>query len=898
LTPTPHRLPAAHHDLVAQAAKAVLLGRLAAALARASLRRPALTLLLSALLTLAAAHALVTRFALDTDAGAMFPADLAWRKAERALDAAFPHREDVIAIVIDGRTPDAAERAADALAAALKPEAGRRLLSVERPGSEAFFRRSALLFPAEAKVAEATERIIAAQAMLGILAADPSLRGVAQSLDLAAEGMEKRDSALDPARLAQAFTEFAAAAEAARQGQVAPVDWQGLFTGQAPEAMALRRFVLVRPQLDFTGLAPAAAAIAAIREAAGRLELGAEAGVTLRLTGNPVIRDEEFATVFGGAIVENIISLLAVAALLWLGLRSARLIIPMLVVLVEGLVITAAFGALVVGPYNPLSIAFAVLFIGLGVDFAIQYSVCLREQRHRLRAEPLRDALVTAAAIAGPAIGLAALALSAGFLSFLPTDYRGLSELGIIAAAGMIIATVCSLTTLPALLAFTRPQEEKQPVGYAALAPLDRFLQHHAPGVVMATAAVGLAAAACLPWLRFDTNPLNLRNPTTEAVSTFRDLMRDPETTPNTINILAPDLAAAQAMAARLQALPEISGTRSLLDFVPADQAPKIALIRDAAELFGPTLDPPDRPAPPDLAETRQALDQAAAALLRAAGDPGVEASLIVPARRLGAALAALAAGPEAAILRLRAALVPGLAVTLDGLRLALVPQPVTVADLPETLTRDWVAADGRVRLEVRPTDLSDRSEGMARFAAAVLSVNPAASGPAVSVQASARTILHAFIVAGILATGLVVVLLLAVLRSPRLVLLALTPLALAGLLTLATCALIGLPLNLANIIALPLLFAQGVAFKIYFVVAWQAGQRALLPSALTRAVLFSALTNAVAFGTLALSNHPGTAGMGMMLTLSLLFALAAVLLTLPSLLALFAADDRKRPAA
>jgi predicted RND superfamily exporter protein len=184
----------------------------------------------------------------------------------------------------------------------------------------------------------------------------------------------------------------------------------------------------------------------------------------------------------------------------------------------------------------------------------------------------------------------------------------------------------------------------------------------------------------------------------------------------------------------------------------------------------------------------------------------------------------------------------------------------------------------------------------MARFASAVLSVNPAASGPAISVQASSRTILHAFLIAGIIATVLVVLLLLAVLRSPRLVVLALAPLTLAGLLTLATCVLIDLPLNLANIIALPLLFAQGVAFKIYFVVAWQAGERSLLPSALTRAVLFSALTNGVAFGTLAFSNHPGTAGMGVMLTLSLFFALAAVLLTLPSMLALFAADLGQRP--
>ena len=230
---------------------------------------------------------------------------------------------------------------------------------------------------------------------------------------------------------------------------------------------------------------------------------------------------------------------------------------------------------------------------------------------------------------------------------------------------------------------------------------------------------------------------------------------------------------------------------------------------------------------------------------------------LVAPTRRLGAALRSLAEGPGAARERLDAALVPGLVTTLEGLRLALDARPVTIADLPDSLRQDWLTPDGRARVEVRPRDLSDRSDAMARFARAVLAVAPAASGPAISVQASARTIGDAFLRAGIIATALIVLLLLVALRSWRLALLALAPLALAGLLTLATCVAIGLPLNLANIIALPLLFAQGVAFDIYYVAAWRAGERALLPSALTRAVLYSALTNGTAFGTLALSQHP-----------------------------------------
>jgi hypothetical protein len=835
---------------------------------------------------------------MDTDVIHLFPQNLPWRQAERAMDAAFPQRIDPIAVVVDAATPDLADRAAAALEAALVAQPG-LFRSVTRPDADPYFRRNVLLFLTLPEVRAATERIIEAQPMLGTLAADPSLRGVARTLELLAEGMRRGEA--DPGLLIPPLQALTRAAEAAMAGRVAPLDWSALFTGRAPDPLAPRRFLLVRPVLDFSALAPGAEATAAVRAAAARLSLTPEHGVTVRLTGELVMGDEEFSTVFGGAITENILSLLSVALLLWMGLRSGRLILPMLGTLVLGLVVTAAFGLLAVGPFNPLSIAFAVLFIGLGVDFGIQYAVCFREQRFRLAGQALGPALIAAAGQAGEGIALAALALCAGFLAFLPTDYRGVSELGLIASGGMLIAVAISLTTLPAWLLYTRPGPEREPVGYASLAPLDRFLTRRARGVLVVVGLVALASAACLPLLRFDSNPLNLRNPDTEAVSTFRDLMRRPETTPNTLQSLAPDLAAAEALAARLAALPEVAGTLTLASFVPEDQAAKLALIRDAADLLGPTLEPPAPEPPPDDAAAAAALRQAAAALETAArataeapsgaaaAAPTEREALAPAAARLAAVLRPLAKGPAEARERLAAALLPGLTHTLAALRQALQAAPVTLEDLPESLRRDWITGDGRARVEVQPADLSDRPEALARFARAVQAVAPGATGTAISVQASSATIQDAFLRAGAIATAMTVLLLLATLRSWRLALLALAPLGLAGLLTLATCALLGLPLNLANIIALPLLFAQGVAFDIYYVAAWRNGERALLPSALTRAVLYSALTNGTAFGTLALSSHPGTASMGVLLTMSLLYALAAVMLTLPSLLHLLA---------
>ena len=152
-------------------------------------------------------------------------------------------------------------------------------------------------------------------------------------------------------------------------------------------------------------------------------------------------------------------------------------------------------------------------------------------------------------------------------------------------------------------------------------------------------------------------------------------------------------------------------------------------------------------------------------------------------------------------------------------------------------------------------------------------------------IQESARTVVRSFIQAGALALISITIILFVALRRVSDVLLTLVPLLLAGVVTLEICVLIGLPLNFANIIALPVLLGVGVAFKIYYVLAWRQGETSLLASPLTRAVIFSAMTTATAFGSLWLSSHPGTSSMGELLALSLVTTLAAAVLFQPILM-------------
>jgi uncharacterized protein len=221
----------------------------------------------------------------------------------------------------------------------------------------------------------------------------------------------------------------------------------------------------------------------------------------------------------------------------------------------------------------------------------------------------------------------------------------------------------------------------------------------------------------------------------------------------------------------------------------------------------------------------------------------------------------------------------------LDQLRTSLSAQPVTLEQLPADILRDWLAKDGQARVQVLPKAAYAHGAGLERFTRAVLAVAPDATGTAVSIQGAARTIAQAFIVAGVLALAIVSALLFVALRDAKEVAFTLAPVVLSGFLTLGTCVLIGQPINYANIIAFPLLFGVGVAFHIYFVMAWRAGATNLLQSSLARAIFFSALATGTAFGSLWLSHHPGTASMGKVLMLSLVWTLICALVFEPALL-------------
>ena len=833
----------------------------------------------ASLLAVGSAVYAAMHFGINTDVNTLISQDLPWRQREIAFEKAFPQHLRSILIVVDAPTPELTTAATSALAERLQTNT-ELFETVAQPGGGEFFRKNGLLFLPTGEAEKIAGQLTQAEPLISQLATDPSLRGLIEVLQMGLSGVELEKVTL--AGMLRPLTVTADTVDAVVSNKPVHFSWQELLAGgEGGNSNSKRKFIDVQPKLDYTALQPGQAATAAIRKAVADLKLPEAYGARVRLTGPVPIADEEFATVQEGMVVNSIATVLIVLGILYLALKSGRIILAVFLNLIAGLAITAALGFLLVGPLNLISIAFAVLFVGLGVDFGIQYSVRYRTDRYAV--DDLDLSLAHAARHFGAPLTLAAAAVAAGFLSFTPTAYRGVSELGQIAGMGMLVAYLSSITLLPALLKVINPPGEPEPLGFSWLAPVDRFMERHRIPILIGVALVSIGGLPLLYYLQFDFNPINLRSPHVESIATFLDLRRDPITGVNAISVLAPDLASARPIEQRLEKVPQVAQVRTLDFFVPQDQEKKLAAIKVARDKIEPSLKPDARQEPPTDEENVSALNEVVTALNEAADKhkgPGADA-----ARRLSGLLANLAKATPEMRQKVANAFLSPLKIALADLQDLLQAHPVTLADVPHNIEELWRTKDGRARVEVLPKGDPNDNETLRNFARAVLAVEPDATGGPISILESGYTVVRAFFEAGAWALISIAILLWIVLRRFGDVLLTIVPLLLAGVVTLEICVVLGMALNFANIIALPLLLGIGVAFKIYYIMAWRAGQTGLLQSSLTRAVFYSAATTATAFGSLWLSSHPGTSSMGKLLALSLLTTLAAAVLFQPVLM-------------
>ncbi len=834
---------------------------------------------------------------LNTSHTAMLSGDLPFWKRYEAFADVFPIVDEALFVVVDAETPLRVREATSALATRLqqRPEVFR---SVYVPGGGPFFERNALLYLTVDEIEALTDRMAAIQPLLEELSRDRNLAGLArlmrQAVDMAQQGP---DAVVD---LTAVFDSVSQAAAAVLEGNPRPISWTEMLMRRSIPAESSRRLIVLDPALDYGSLLPARRAIATVRDAARELALTPEEGVTVRITGNPALNYEEMLVVSRDALLAALGSFVGVGGVLFLALRSGRLMAAVLVALLTGLIWTAAFAAFAVGHLNLASVSFAVLFIGLGVDFGIHLSMRYAELMRGGSAH--LEALAESARGVGSSLVLCALTTMIGFYVFVPTDYRAIGELGLISGTGMPISLVCTLTLMPAMLSL------RAPVASTAGRPAPRWFRtaliglalRHARAVRLGALGLGLLSLLALPRLEFDHNVVRIRDPSTESVQTFQDLLSESHTSPWTIDAVAPDLDSADALARRLRQLDFVERAITLRDYVPSDQEEKLELLGDLA-LFVPTPVDFTTPQPSPGVAVQVAALKALRATLEAPWLTEGDAARSESARRALALMDRLVRrledieGREAVVSGFERSLLDTLPAALDQLYGALEPGPVALEDLPADLVARMVASDGRARIQVLPSrDLSDNAE-LARFVDGVQAELPDATGSAVSLLEWARATARSFrqaLVAAIAAVATVVWILW---RRASDVLLVLAPLVLAALLTAATAFLVGIAFNFVNVIVIPLLLGIGVDSGIHLVhrhrlagagPLGEAGAEVLLSSSTAQAVFFSAITTMLSFGSLALSDHPGIRSMGQLLLIGIFLTLACNLVVLPALLA------------
>ncbi|HYW03990.1 MAG TPA: MMPL family transporter [Gammaproteobacteria bacterium] len=819
-----------------------------------------------------------THFAVNTDMNSLLSQKLAFQRQRTAFVNAFPQLSDTIVAVVDGETPGLAGQASERLASWARKHGG-DYRSVYEPGGGSFFRHSALLYLSPKQLNQLSDRLARAQPLVASLSSNPTLPGLFDLLGQAVRRRARGEENLPG--LDQALQEVAKTTRAAAHGQFRVVNWQALMAGNGGSPLqGTRRFVIIKPHFDYQSIQPAAKPIAHLRQAIRTLHLTAAHGVRVRLTGSAVLDNDQLQAVSSGVGLSLGLSLGLVLLLLIAGLRSWRHVLASVITLVTGLVWTTAFGLLAVGAFNLLSVAFAVLFVGLGVDFSIQF--CMRH-REVLRETGAPRSLTRTALGIGGALTLAAVAAAASFYSVVPTSYAGLVDLGLISGTSMFIALLNSLFLLPALLTVLGAWRVSAP--RRAFYPFARFRLHrYGRAITLLATALGIAAIPVLLGTHFDFNPLDLQNPHSEAVSTLRDLMRDSRFTPYSMDVLEPNLGAARKAAQSLDKLPSVSRTVTLDSFIPKNQDAKLPIVRSMALIIPPfSLEPATRAQPPPPQALAAAVHKLRATLASAGGGDGA-------ARGLQHALAAYVrqagdGGP--ALRRLQQRLLATLPYQLRQLRDALRAQRVTRADLPRDVVRRYVTPDGRARVEVYSSlDMHDNRD-MRRFVHDVHSVAPGATGTPALLVAGGDAVVHSFEQATLTSAVAIALLLWVVLGRWLDVFLVLLPLPLAAILTGATMRLAGLSLNLSNIIVLPLLIGLGVAYGIYFVVRWREGidLDRVMRSSTPEAILFSALTTVASFGSLAAANSFAMKALGETLSIALGYVLLSSLVVLPALL-------------
>jgi len=824
----------------------------------------------------------INNLSVNANTAEMLSTDLPFQQNRIRLENAFPQDVSTFLMVVEGNTPEQTADAVKQLGVALRNN-HQEIKSVYIPDEGEFFTKNGLLYLDLPKLEDLSTELANAQPFIGRLSEDFSLNGLFSIIGDALTHQDK-DFELD---LDPLLAKLSEAIRTTNEGKPYRLSWQQLMMKGQEGLGITKRFMIVTPVLHFEKLMPAELSYKSVVDAIDQMKKGPLADIRVRLTGEVMLEYEEMATIGQDMIFAGAGSLILVCVTLWIAYRSFKLMVATVVSLTMGLILSLGFATAAIGRLNMISIAFAVLFIGMGDAYSSHF--CLRYRELTLRGVPLAQAIRTTFRSTGPSLMLCTLTAAIGLYAFIPTSYVGVAELGIISGTSMFIALGTTFTLLPALIKIMplKPAtpggrvEEKLPF------MLSDWVIRYAAVIRVITVVAGLIAAGLLSKVKVDFNPINLRDPNSESVQTFKYLLQSEDTSPMTLAALAETAAEAKEKATRFETLPTVDRVVSVLDFVPEQQEEKLGLIEDLSLILGSQLAKfPERPQHGVRFETLEKFQTVVREQLLKEEDPALRVLDDTLTEFMDRARALVPEQRQELLDQLQTAILDYFPTTLHNLQSSLQAHAIRLEDLPEDITSRWVSKDGLYRLQIFPKqDLNDL-DNLREFIRGAQALDPNVTDLPVTYLESMNEVLRAFREAFSAAFGAITVLLLLLLRSVRDTVLVLLPLLLASLFTAAVTVILRIPFNFANIIVLPLLFGLGVdngihmAHRLHYL---RSGEHNLLSTSEAKGVFYGALTTVFSFVSLAFTHHRGTASIGLLLAVGLMLSLLCSLIVLPA---------------
>ena len=889
-------------------------------LTRLAVAWPRFCLLLAALLSLLSLAVAAFVLEINTDENDLFAADLQFVERRSEYYQSLPVLADPIVVALESATNSGAShndlnQLAFKLAGKLidRKDVFTDVIGVAEPD---FTDSAGLLYMDTEDRYDTLDDIVEAQPLLGTLSRDPSLGGL---LALLNGLLEPSTTGENRSQLIQQTTpflgRFADTLQVWIDKQPGQLNWSALFDKDATKDDIRRAIFFALPVVDYASTDPAADAIKSLHSIARELPEISSGAVRLRLTGVPVLAHEDGKYIGPQAGITGAFSAILVVLVLSIALGNRRMLGALVLTLVTALCLTAGAATFIVGHLNLISIAFGVLCIGLGVDFGIHYSLrCKDISRGDTNdgASTVSTLRATAIELKRPLI-LCAITSSVAFIAFVPTGFVGMAELGLITACGLLASLLATFTVLPAALAWLLPERiPRTQLRCLPLESVDRLIAGREKLVLICVVVLGLLALIPASRIHFDADPLGVRDPKADSVKLLRELLKDDNASPLAMNVLVDDAAAAEALAERLREIPLVGTVTTAADLLPEDQANAIEDIEDTAFAILPTLKiMPARLYPEDeLLERFRTLHLQ---VIRAATEFPDNTSL----QRLQEALATTLRGDNREYADLEQRLFTTFPSTIKRLTALLQPEPVSIESLPPTLQKMILDVSGKHRIEINPDTTSgiDGSDvkRVGEFVDAVLEVAPDAYGEGYAIREISEVVLRAFAFAFAIAAIAILAISYLSLRDVRRTLAVVLPLVFACLFTVAICVMLGIALNFANVIVLPLLLGIGIDTAIHLVHRANSPSddmegsdntdnandlhrdRRLLHSSAASAAFYSGLTTLVSFGTMAFARHQGLASLGSMLWIGVLVVLLVNFILIPALLGLNTQEADRR---